>query len=196
VERYWRRVLKGAWDKTVPAGWNRHKIAAAIIPVIGALLAGGTISGAWNITGLTLGGLIGLAIVLPVLFLWGVIETQAELYRAKSQSDDAATRERPPKPDYDKWRHVPKISLKTAAQLWTAQRPQMGIFGEAMETYAMLRGAIQKGELVFEAEASIAPHMRDTQLQLAFLRIISQYLLLSAKRFTGDSGNTFLSVWR
>jgi hypothetical protein len=42
------------------------------------------------------------------------------------------------------------MPLRTAAQLWAGQVPEMRLHGQARQTYAMLCGGIQKGELLFE----------------------------------------------
>jgi len=74
----------------------------------------------------------------------------------------------PPKPDFEMWRHREKLTLLEAAQLWSGARPSitLGTKGSIKDTYAMLSGAIQKGELKFIADGSIAPQARDTLRQM------------------------------
>jgi hypothetical protein len=173
TEGYWRTVLKGAWKKSVPAGWNRQKFAALAIPIIGALVVGGW-SGAWNVLPLTIGGVIGAACVAPILFIWGVFETQCEMYheleaaRATS-TDEVASQsqefpktspdepseqhDNPEKVDFEMYRHLQQMPLRTAAQLWAGQVPGMRIHGQAKQTYAMLCGGIQSGDLQFAGGA-------------------------------------------
>jgi hypothetical protein len=82
----------------------------------------------------------------------------------KRTSAGQAGRKRPPA-NFEKWRHVPKMDLTTAAQLWTGEQPGMGMFGEVRETYAMLSGGIHSGELEIEADPTIDPRMRNAVLQ-------------------------------
>jgi hypothetical protein len=73
---------------------------------------------------------------------------------------DTNRRKQRPPPDYDKWRHVPKLDLQTAAQLWSGEQPGSGMFGAVQETYAMLCGAIQNGELEIALDETVDPRMR------------------------------------
>jgi hypothetical protein len=170
ADTYFRKVFKGAWKKTVPASWNRHKIATIAISLIGALVVGGW-SGAWGILPVTLGGVIGTICVAPVLFVWGIFETQQEMYReavAKRLAAEAEHVDEQPAPvkpmpaqptpppdnsekvDFKMYRHLQQMPLRTAAQLWAGQVPEMRMQGQAKQTYAMLCGGIQSGEIPFE----------------------------------------------
>lgn len=170
TERYWRTVLKGALKKSIPVGWTRHKFAALAVPLIGALVMSGW-SGAWSAIPLTVGGAIGCAVVAPILFVWGMFETQREMYeeaigeraalaaelekRVQVPPDGVETEPQdqqgnPEKVDFEMYRHLRQMPLRTAAQLWAGQVPEMRIRGNAKQTYAMLCGGIQSGELPFE----------------------------------------------
>jgi hypothetical protein len=170
AESYFRKVLKGAWKKSVPASWNRHKFAAFAIPLIGALAVGGW-NGAWSVLPLTIGGVIGFVCVAPVLFVWGLFETQREMYheadaervalaaenanqrKKETPGEPLRPRDDPEKVDFEMYRHLQQMPLRTAAQLWAAQVPGMRMQGQAKQTYAMLCGGIQSGELPFEGGA-------------------------------------------
>jgi hypothetical protein len=60
------------------------------------------------------------------------------------------------------WRHRENLSLLEAAQLWAEVRPNMtwGTRGSVKDTYAMLKGAIQKGDLAFDPEGTRLEHCR------------------------------------
>jgi hypothetical protein len=166
---YWRKVLKGAWQKTRDVlGWSKQKVASACILVITAIVAGGMSAG-FGVVTTSVSTLVALAIVGSVVFAWSLFETQAELYRAAEEETKKAKasqervslrslRRRGP-PDYEKWRHVETMDLQTAAQLWSDETPGMAVLGEVKETYAMLCGAIQSGQLNFKMDPTIDPRM-------------------------------------
>ena len=74
--------------------------------------------------------------------------------------DGAPGRRKRPRADFDKWRHVPKYDLQTAAQLWCGEQPAIGMFGGVKETYAMLCGAIQTGDLQIGFNPTVDPRMQ------------------------------------
>lgn len=171
---YWRRVLKRAWSTTLNLfGWSWQKTIGGAVVLVGAVLYGGVTAGFNLVTGLT-SALAGLVIVGPIVFVWGIFQTQREmnleLYRETIAASNRRAsggwegRKRPPA-NFDKWRHVLKMDLTTAAQLWTGEQPGMGMFGEVKETYAMLSGGIQSGELEIEGDPTIDPRMRNAVLQ-------------------------------
>lgn len=178
-EDYWRKVFKGAWGTTLNLlGWSRQKAVSGAVLLVSTVLFGGAAAGFNLFTG-SMSLLAGVVIVGAVVFVWGLFETQRAMYRElyrsmivesnkratnNKTSGGWAGRERPPA-NFDKWRHVPKMDLTTAAQLWTGEQPGMGMFGDVKETYAMLSGGIQSGELEIEADPTTDPRMRNAVLQ-------------------------------
>jgi hypothetical protein len=167
-------VLKRAWSTTLNLfGWSWQKAIGGAVVLVSAFLFGGVTAGFNLVTGST-SLLAGLVIVGPMVFVWGIFQTQHEMYLElfremiaasnKQASGGREGRKRPPA-NFDKWRHVPKMDLTTAAQLWTGEQPGMGMFGEVKETYAMLSGGIQSGEIEIEGDPTIDPRVRNADLQ-------------------------------
>lgn len=168
-DHYWRDVFKGAWDNSLHrVGWDSTKAVLATAAFIGSWILGGVV---FSATG---GFLIGIAILAPVIFLWGVVQTQAKMYcdLAKQQSTPAINAPIEPErkrraPDFDKWRHVEILELGKAAQLWEGEVPGLAIKGPAAETYEMLRAAVSKGELGFIPTGYSLGQRADDSLQQA-----------------------------
>ena len=135
--------------------------------LIGTVLFGGVTAG-FSLFTSSMSVLAGLVIVGAVVFVWGVFETQREMYRdmivESNKRASSGARKRPPA-NFEKWRHVPKMDIQTAAQLWTGEQPGMGMFGEVKETYAMLCGGVQNGELEIDIDPTTDPRMRNAVLQ-------------------------------
>jgi hypothetical protein len=171
---YWRKVVSTAWDKTWRLlGWSKEKAVTGVIFLIATAVAGG-LAAIFHLISVSLAVIIGVSVAAISIFVWGVIETQAAVYsdllqiskmRVAHLEAQMAHMMEPP-PNYEKWRHVEKFTLRNAAQLWSGLRPQAGLFGEARETYEMLRGAVQNGELDFEPDQSLEPHMREIRIRL------------------------------
>jgi hypothetical protein len=173
---YWREVFKGAWKNTLRrVGWDPLKVILAVATLLGAWILGVTLA---PVT-MTEAFLIGIAILAPIIFVWGMIQAQADMYRdLMAKQPTPATAVAPvqasgnyladPKPDFDMWRHRENLTLLEAAQLWAGVRPSMtwGTRGSIKDTYAMLEGAIQKGDLAFDPEGSIHPPAWDTAVQM------------------------------
>jgi hypothetical protein len=172
---YWREVLKRACNNTLHrVGWDPTKVILAIAFLMGAWVLGIIVVPATNAGAL----LIGIAILLPFIFVWGVVQAQAHMYRDLMIKQSAPTAvapvqatarpAAPPKPDFDMWRHKDNLTLLEAAQLWAEVTPSLtwGTRGSVKNTYAMLEGAIQKGELAFDPEGSINPSAWDTAVQM------------------------------
>jgi hypothetical protein len=87
----------------------------------------------------------------------------AKIYELRAKIE---AQKRPP-PDYEKWRHVPKMNLRTTAQLWSDEQPNMKLVGEPKESYEMLRGVILKGELLLELAGPIDPRMESAARAVA-----------------------------
>ena len=163
MDHYWRSVLAGAWDKTWrPLGWDRKKVALAIIAVAGVIVA--LVHGGWGAMLTSAVGLLltaaPIAIAAVVLFAWGFIETQGSLYRDLKKGTDArineletalARLEKPP-PDYTAWRHVDKLTLWQAAFLWCDLEPSRSIPSQVMARLEALKSAVKNGELEFVPE--------------------------------------------
>lgn len=172
-DHYWRDVLKGAWASTLDlVGWDKKKALSAAFVPIGTLVITGIANGFSSLSTI-ISLIVGVVLLVPLLFLWGTVQTQADMYRAlaKQQTTPASPEINQPrmsKPDFDMWRHREKLTLIETAQLWAGFRPglSLGTRGNVKDTYAMLTGAIQKGELPFIADGSIDPHSRDTLRQL------------------------------
>ena len=131
ANQYWREVFKGAWRNTLRGyGWDPKKIILAIAGLIGSWMLGivlvpATATGAF---------LVGILILAPFVFVWGMIQAQADMYRdlAKKQSEPAVASVKvetnhlaTPKPDYAMWRHQEELTLLQAAQLWAGVRPSL-----------------------------------------------------------------------
>jgi hypothetical protein len=171
--RLLRNVFKGAWKNTLRrVGWDPTKIILAVAAFIGSWMLGGIV---FSATG---GFLIGLTMLAPFLFLWGIVQAQADMYGdlvnkpiaapapavVAPQTNHLAT----PKPDFEMWRHRENLTLLEAAQLWAEVRPSVGwgTQGLVNDTYAMLSGAIQKGDLSFVPEGSMHPPAWNTAVQM------------------------------
>lgn len=191
AETYWRKVASRAWDKTWR--WSKEKVLGGVALLIGAFIVGGVAAG-FNLLSGSISVVVGFAVVTAVMFVWNVCHTTAELHnniqieldaaidnankqklsyeaaidrdnkRAVEKLEAAAWRKRAP-PDYQKWRHVQTLNLQQAAQLWTDETPSMGMFGKVKETYAMLCGAIQSGDLAFVSKFIGDPRMQETLRQ-------------------------------
>jgi hypothetical protein len=174
---YWRDVFKGAWASTLDlVGWDKKKALSAAFVPIGTLVITGIANGFSSFSTI-ISLLVGVALLVPLLFLWGIIQTQADMYRdlAKQQTAPAPPVTAPetnhlatPKPDFEMWRHRENLTLLEAAQLWAGVRPSVawGTRGAVNDTYAMLSGAIQKGELSFLPEGSTHPPAWNTAVQM------------------------------
>jgi hypothetical protein len=124
-EDYWREVFKGAWKNTLRGvGWDATKVILAVATLLGAWILGVTLA---PVT-MTEAFLIGIAILAPIIFVWGMVQAQADMYGdlktkqstpvvvppVQAPSNHLAT----PKPDFDMWRHRETLTLLEAAQLW------------------------------------------------------------------------------
>jgi hypothetical protein len=166
---YWHKVFGGAWSKAKPFPWRKENIASAAILVMTTLVAGG-LGSLYGLAAASVAATSGVAGAL--LFAWSFIKTQADLYSALLDSTNATIatlraeieRLKEPMPDLEKWCHVDRFELKTAAQLWSNVRPRLGLAGRSRESYEMLRAAIQKGELEFDT-SRLPAHAIDTLWQ-------------------------------
>ncbi len=164
-DHYWREVFAGAWGTTWRVlGWSKEKIAGAVAALIGTIIVGGAAAG-FNLVNSAISATVGVAVVAACVFVWGFFKTTAQMYRAaqveKKQMNETGTGKRKrPRADFDKWRHVPKLELQQAAQLWSGEQPGLGMYGEVAETYAMLCGAIQTGDLEIGFNQTVEPRMR------------------------------------
>lgn len=176
-EHYWRDVLKRAWASTLDSvGWDTKKVLSAIFVALGSIVITGITNGFTTISTI-ISLVIGAALLAPLLFIWGVIQAQADMYRdlAKQPSKPAVAAApetnylADPKPDYEMWRHRENLTLLEAAQLWAGVRPSVawGTRGRVNDTFAMLCGAIQKGDLKFiPKEPVYNPSAADTVRQM------------------------------
>jgi hypothetical protein len=94
---YWQQVISGAWGKTKnPILWDRKKFAVAQV-ALGIVFLAGLEFGLAALIG-TAAGVFWLAFppvfAAAVLFLWGIIETQAELYASLAETSGKAISER------------------------------------------------------------------------------------------------------
>lgn len=74
------------------------------------------------------------------------------LFRVVSQAGIVETTkvDEEPKPHYEAWRHVHKLTLRQAAFLWCDMEPGASMSDRVRAWFNALRSAIQKGELGFE----------------------------------------------
>jgi len=87
---YWGKVLSGALDKTISPGWDWKKFAFVFLAICCfqfglAAIPTAAADFVWVVVP-------GVAFAVIVLFLWGLIETQAELYSEleKTSNEQAA----------------------------------------------------------------------------------------------------------
>jgi hypothetical protein len=173
---YWQQVIKGGWSKTyLPLGWDRKKVALALVTVLGAVVIGihyGLDAMMASIVPIMWTAL-PVILAAAILFVWGIIETQAKLYSDLSTStatriaelEAAISGSKEPTPDYESYRHVARLTLRDAAFLWTDIRVLAAMTPRVRERYAMLCGAIQTGDLKFIPRTS-DPYMRDVRIRM------------------------------
>jgi protein-S-isoprenylcysteine O-methyltransferase Ste14 len=88
---YRRKVFRGAWDRTWRLlGWSKEKAIGTAVLVVGTVLVGGVAS-LFNLVSNSITVLAGVAVVAVGVFLWGVFETQAEMYHAVSDEKERTT---------------------------------------------------------------------------------------------------------
>jgi hypothetical protein len=177
AEHYWRPVFARAWSKTRHfVGWSKEQVVSGVALFIGTVIFGGMTAG-FDLVGSSISVSVGLVVVAVMVFVWSVFQTQKEMYRELDAKHlekigtlqavvVAAVSPRPPAPDYDKWRHRPSMNLRTAAQLWSGERPSNKLVGDAKETYEMLYGAVQAGELALDLDPSVPSALQSTDLRM------------------------------
>ena len=160
---YWHKILSGAWDKTyLPLGWDRKKIALAVVSLCSVLVVGlhfglaamtaSAIPIFWTVSPVIFAALI--------LFVWGIIETQAKLYAELSTSTSAKVSEleavvaryKEPPPDYEAWRRVKEMTLHKAAFLWCDMVPRVSVPSKVQAWMHALESAVKTGDLEFSAD--------------------------------------------
>jgi hypothetical protein len=169
-------VLWGAWEKTRnPLGWDRKKVGIALISV-GTVITTGLQFG-WLAMIQSGAGIFWLAFppafAAVILFVWGMIETQAKLYAELAQTtsvkiaglETEISAFKHPPPDYEAWRHKNLIDLRTAAFLWCDEAPGMSMSKKVTQWYHALSGAIQEGKLDFVPQLAGAS-MREHQIRV------------------------------
>ena len=162
---YWHKILSGAWDKTyLPLGWDRKKIALGLVSLCGVVVVG--VHFGWE--AMTASASPLLWTISPVffaaliLFVWGIVETQAKLYAELSTSSSAKITEleaalsgsQEPPPNYEAWRHVHELHVRQAAFLWNELEPRMSQPPKIFAWSSALQAAIKKGELDFVPQYS------------------------------------------
>lgn len=162
MENYWTRVLSGAWDKTWrPLGWDRKKAAVALLAIGGTIAALFQFGWAEMITSVT--GLfwtvVPVCFAAFILFVWGVIETQAKIYKNLTQTTDETIRvlqdiivryQSQPSPPYDAWRHIEQMTLHYAAFYLCGMIPRSPMPMRVIQWREALEAAVRKGDLEFE----------------------------------------------
>ncbi len=157
---YWVKVLAGAWGKTYqPLDWNRKKVGVVLLALGSFIAAGVQLGLAAMLTTAT--GLMWTAFPFVfaalILFVWGVIETQANLYSGLAETtaarigalEAALVSYETPSPEYEPWRRVDEMKLQTAAQLWCEEIPSMAVTPKVRARLEALISAVKKGELEF-----------------------------------------------
>jgi hypothetical protein len=133
---------------------------------LGVILVPATATGAFS---------IGIVILTPIILVCGLVQAQAQMFRdllarrpeqvvpLQTRSIDKGNL----KPDFKMWEHRENLTLLEAAQLCAEIRPSAtsGTRGIVKDTYAMLEGAIQKGDLAFNPEGSIHASAWDTAVK-------------------------------
>ena len=151
-DHYWRDVLKDAWASTLDlVGWDKKKaLSAAFIPIGTLVIAG--ISNGFSALSTIISLVLGVALLVPLLFVWGIIQTQAKIYRDLVAQRSVTTVVAPAQPDrskaadFEKWRHVEILELRKASATCGKVGDQgIALKGRAAETYAMLCAAIKNG---------------------------------------------------
>jgi len=146
---YWHTVLSGAWEKTYkPLGWDRKKVALALL-AIGTIIAAGFRLG-WSEMITTAAGYLWIAVpagfAAIILFVWGIIETQAKLYRELAAQISQLIVEET-RPEYDKWRQVHKYTLSEVKYLWCDAEPGTSETKEIKAQLRVFESAIQTKQL-------------------------------------------------
>lgn len=130
-EHYWHDVFNRAWGNTLHrVGWDTTKAILATAVFIGSWILGGAV---YSATG---GFLIGILMLAPILFVCGVIQAQADMYRDHAKRQSVAPSGLPlaapqtnhlatPTPDFEMWRHREQVTLLEAAQLSAGVRPSV-----------------------------------------------------------------------
>jgi hypothetical protein len=162
MARYWPTVLRDAWDKTYkPLGWDRKKAAVVLLAVGAIFVAGLQLGLAAMIT--TAAGYLWIAapagFAAIVLFVWGIIETQAKVYAELSAAHTEAINSFESKisqlivekilPEYEKWRQVHKYTLSEVSSLWCDVEPGTIDTKEIKAQKRALESAIQTNKLPF-----------------------------------------------
>lgn len=166
---YWKSVFSGAWDKTYkPLGWDRKKAAVALVAV-GTIIVAALHLG-WSEMITTAAGYLWIAIpsvfTAFILFIWGIIETQAKLYAdiaAKLGTTDGT-------PNYAVWRNRNHIYLGDAACLFADLVPNSRNKARAdvNEYLGALVDAAKHGEMEFvfrDSAAAISRAILDREKQ-------------------------------
>src|ERR1700736_5972416 len=157
---YSRTVIWGAWEKTYkPLGWDRKKAAVVLLAVGAIFVAGFQLGLAAMVTTATgylwIAAPAGFAAI--VLFVWGIIETQAKMYAELSAAHTGAINALESKisqlivekilPEYEKWRQVHKYTLSEVSSLWCDIEPGTIDTKEIKAQKRALESAIQTGKL-------------------------------------------------
>ena len=169
VPGYWRKVLSGAWDKTCrPLDWNAEK-AAVVLVAVGTIILAGVHLGPGAMFASAIGYLwilAPIAFAALVLFIWGCLQTTAELYTELNTTTRTTIAEleaalagyQKPPPDYEAWRHVDRLTLREAAFLWCDLSPGPSIPPNVHAWFNAFSSAIQRGELPFEYQPRAYVH--------------------------------------
>jgi hypothetical protein len=162
ADGYWKSVFAGAWGKTYqPLGWDRKKVAVALV-ALGAIIAAGFHLGlAAMITTAT--GYLWIAapavFAAIVLFAWGVVETQAKLYGDLMQTASASIstleakiakhENKFKKPNYTAVRLQHRYTLGDASKLWIDISPNAPANSESKAWFDTFKSAVQQRQLKF-----------------------------------------------
>ena len=146
----------------MPLGWDRKKIALGVVSLCGVLVVGvhfgwvamtaSAIPFFWTASPIFFAALI--------LFVWGIIETQAKLYAELSTSMSAKVSElevvvaryKEPVPDYEAWRRVKEMTLHKAAFLWCDSVPRASVPPKVQAWIHALVSAVKTGDLEFSPD--------------------------------------------
>jgi hypothetical protein len=149
MDEYWKPVLSDAWENTYrPLGWDRKKVALAILAVGTVLVAGFRLGWAAMMTGAAgyLWLLAPIVFAAAVLFVWGIIEAQAKAYRSLEQRISELIQDKVT-PNYESWRHIPIVTLGQASYLWCDRKPLSGETKDTRSWFRALEAAIQTRDI-------------------------------------------------
>jgi hypothetical protein len=159
MSEYWRKVLSTAWSKTWKLlSWDRAKTGTALVGLATILIAGVHLGFAAMVSSAAAAFWVAAptAIVVVILFVWGIIETQAELYH---DVDSKLTRLKGDEPNYAAVRLQDRYRLGPASRLWCDIDPGARPTLDTQSWYETFVSAIRNGQLRVESRKDTPSHL-------------------------------------